>query len=71
VFRILLSSSIMLLAELSIENLKKVSSKIWNGPLDSSRPWFYYMEVIGSFEDFHVHSVSDIFFFGDFLNFLM
>jgi hypothetical protein len=52
----------MLLAEISIQNLKKVSSKIWNGPLDSMKPWFYFVEVVGSFEDYHVMSVCGFFF---------
>ena len=47
----------MLLGDFPSAALKDVSVQMWNGPLDSSRPCPFFIDVIGVIEDYHVLSV--------------
>ena len=54
--------STMLLGDFPPGALKDVSVKMWNGPLDSNRPYPFLIDVIGVIEDYHALSVC-IFYF--------
>ena len=49
--------STMLLGNFPPGTLKDVSVKMWNSPLDSSRPYPFLIDVIGVIEDYHALSV--------------
>ena len=58
----------MLLGQISIHDLKDVSSEIWNGSLDSEQPRFYRVDIVGSMKSSVTHSVrvccsTKVFFF--------
>ena len=52
---------VMLFGNRPVCKLEKISSNMWNAPLDSQDPWFCFVEVVGSIEDYHV--VGVVFFF--------
>ena len=51
----------MLFGEVPVENLKKVSSKLWNAPVDLNDSWTHFVYVVGTFEDYHIVSVGEVF----------
>ena len=51
----------MLLGDFPPGALKDVSVKMWNGPLDSGRPYPFLIDVIGDIEDYHALSVCFFF----------
>ena len=54
---------VMLFGDRPVRKLEKVSSKMWNAPLDSQDPWSSFVDVVGLIEDYHVVGVSFFFFF--------
>jgi hypothetical protein len=47
----------MLLGDVLIPNLKDVSVRMWNGPLDLADPSYIDVEVIGVVEEYHLSTV--------------
>ena len=52
---------VMLFGDRPVRKLEKVSSRMWNAPLDSQDPWFSFVDVVGSIEDYHVVGVGFFF----------
>jgi hypothetical protein len=50
----------MLLGDIPIRKLKDLSVKFWNAPLDTIKPCYVDVEVVGMIESCHTISVSFI-----------
>ena len=56
----MLGKLFLLFGDRPVRKLEKISSKMWNTPLDSQDPWscFQVVEVVGLIEDYHVVGVG-------------
>jgi hypothetical protein len=51
----------MFFGEETVVHLKEVSTKIWNAPVDRKGCWYYIVNLVGCYEDFHVLTVRVFF----------
>jgi hypothetical protein len=52
-----LSFILMLLARFSVPSVRLMPRDMWSWPIDSEKPRFFIVDVVGSIKDFRVFSV--------------